>query len=50
MHVAKGEFESKVELYFENGKLKGWGVKKVKGRAVLPDKDLKEAIRFVKKY
>ncbi len=39
-----------MELYFENGKLKGWGVKKVKGRADLPEKDLKGAMRFVKKY
>ena len=50
VHLAKGEFESKVELYIENGKLKGWGVKKVKGRADLPEKDLKGAMRFVKKY
>ena len=50
VHVAKREFESKIELFFENGKLINWEVKSVKGREGLPEKDLKEAIRFIKKY
>ena len=50
VHVAKGECENKFELFFENGKLLNWEVKKVKGRLPLPEKDLKEAIKFIKKY
>ncbi len=50
VHVAKGECESKIELFFENGKLINWEVEKVKGRKPLPEKDLKEAVRFAKKY
>ena len=50
VHVAKGECESKVELFFEDGKLVDWAVKKVKGRMPLTDKDLKETVKFVRKY
>ncbi|MEO5947334.1 MAG: DUF4160 domain-containing protein [Chitinophagaceae bacterium] len=50
VHVAKGECESKVELYFQDGKLVNWTVKKVKGRTPLNDSDLKETLKFVKKY
>ena len=50
VHVAKGEYESKIELFFENGRLINWAVRKVKARNPLPDKDVNEAVRFIKKY
>ena len=50
VHVAKGESESKVELFFSNGKLEKWEIKPVKGRKGLQPKDMKETIRFIKKY
>jgi antitoxin component YwqK of YwqJK toxin-antitoxin module len=50
VHVAKDENESKIELFFEGGKLADWNVLSVKGRKPLSQKDLKEAIRFAKKY
>ena len=50
VHVAKGEYESKVQLFFEDGKLVDWEVKIVKGRKRLSGKDLKETIRFIKSY
>ena len=50
VHVSIAEFESKFELEYENGKLKEVGVKKVKGKKPLEQKDEKEAVRFIKKY
>jgi hypothetical protein len=50
VHVSLAEFESKIELEYENGKLKDVKVLEVRGRATLPVKELKEAIKFVKKY
>jgi hypothetical protein len=50
VHVSKAEAESKLELIFESGKLKEIRVAAVRGRASLPAKDFKEAVRFVKRY
>jgi len=50
VHVSFGEFETKIELEYEDGKLKELNVLAVNGRKPLPAKDLREAIRFVKKY
>lgn len=50
VHVSSGGLESKLELIFENGKLKEVRSVTVKGKQPLTDKDVKEAIRFVKKY
>jgi hypothetical protein len=36
-------------LFFENGKLLDWAIQKVKGRAPLPEKDVKEAVKFIKR-
>lgn len=47
VHARHGEYESKLELIYENGKLVGIKVKKSKGK-MLPDKILKDAISFVK--
>lgn len=50
VHVSMAEFESKIELDYINGKLKKVSVAPIKGRQPLPAKELKEAVRFVKKY
>ena len=50
VHVAKAERESKIELGFINGKLIGLQVKKVKGRKPLDENELKDALKFIKKY
>lgn len=50
VHISKADCENKIELFFENGKLKGWKIKKVKARKQLSDNDLKDAIKFVNKY
>jgi Domain of unknown function (DUF4160) len=50
VHVAKAEEECKVELFFENGKLASWEIKKVKGRKMLGEAEQKEAVKFIKKY
>lgn len=50
VHISLENFESKIELEYENGKLKHLKVSEVKGRKPLPEKNLKEAMRFVKKY
>ncbi len=50
VHVAKAERESKIELVFENGKLIGLEVRKVKGRKPLDENELKDALKFIKKY
>jgi len=50
VHVSKAEFESKIELIFENGKLKDCIAKEVNGRPPLPGKELKEALKFVQAF
>lgn len=50
VHVSYAEYESKLELHFENGKLKEIRVVKVKGRLQLPVKNMKESVKFVRKY
>jgi hypothetical protein len=50
VHVAKAECENKIELFFENGKLMKWKIKKVRGRKDLKKTDLEEAIKFIRKY
>ena len=50
VHVSFAEYESKLELDFENGKLKEIRIKNVKGRLPLPFKEMKDAIKFVRKY
>jgi Domain of unknown function (DUF4160) len=50
VHVSFAEYESKIELEYENGILKGVTVLEIKGRDPLPAGELKEAIKFVKKY
>lgn len=50
VHVSFEKFESKIEIEFENGKLKELYVSEVKGRRPLPDKNLRIAIRFIKRY
>ena len=49
VHVSLAEYESKIELEYINGNLKV-KVIKMEGRLPLPNKELKEAIKFVKKY
>ncbi len=50
VHISIGEFESKIELIYENGLLKELVVQSVKGRNPLSESDLKLAMKFVKKY
>jgi hypothetical protein len=50
VHVSLDNFESKIELEYENGKLRSIHVLQVKGRQPLPNKRLKEAIKFVKQF
>lgn len=50
VHVSLAEFESKIELTYENGTLSGINILDVKGRQPLPAKELTEAVKFVKKY
>ena len=50
VHVAFGEFESKIELLYESGKLKEIKVSPVKGRKPLPSNEIKKATKFVKTY
>jgi hypothetical protein len=50
VHVSFVDFESKIELEYDNGLLKGVKVLGIKGRDPLPPGELKEAIKFVKKY
>lgn len=50
VHAQHGEYESKVELIYEDGKLIEVDFKKVKGKKPLPIKEQKEVNRFVKKY
>ena len=50
VHISFAEFESKIELVYENGTLKEVKTIKIKGRQPLPAGELKEAVKFVKKY
>jgi hypothetical protein len=50
VHVSFAEFESKIELEYENGVLKKANVREIKGRLPLPEGELKSALKFVKKY
>ncbi|MBO9571382.1 MAG: DUF4160 domain-containing protein [Chitinophagaceae bacterium] len=50
VHVSFAEFESKLELEYENGTIKEVKIQKVKGRKPLPEKELKDAVKFVRKY
>src|ERR1700733_361170 len=50
VHVSFGDLESKIELEYENGILKGVAVVKIKGRRSLPASELKDAVKFVRKY
>ena len=50
VHVSLAEFESKIELTYENGTLSGINILDVKGRQSLPAKELAVAVKFVKKY
>jgi hypothetical protein len=50
VHVSKGGCENKIELFFENGKLINWKIRKIKARKHLGESDLKDAIKFIKKY
>ncbi len=50
VHVSIAEFESKMELEYKNGTLNKINVKEIKGRLPLPGNELKEALKFVKKY
>ena len=50
VHVSFAEFESKIELEYQNGVLKGVTVLEIKGRNPLTHGELKEAIKFVRKY
>ena len=50
VHAQYQEFESRLELIYENGKLKEIRVRKVKGRNPLPLNKLRDAKRFTEKY
>lgn len=50
IHVSFGEYESKIELHYENGKLTNLTLLNVKARKSLPQKDLSNAVKFVKQY
>lgn len=50
VHVSKAELESKLELEFKNGKLSGIKLIKVKGRKPLPEREIKQAIKFVNQF
>jgi hypothetical protein len=50
VHVTKAERESKIELIFEDEELKDLLISKVKRREPLRQDELKEALKFVKKY
>lgn len=50
VHVSYAEYESKFELEFENGRLKEVRLSNIKGRLPLPPKNVKEAVKFVRRY
>ena len=50
VHVSLAEYESKIELVYENGELKELVISDIKGREPLPSKELKKAKDFIKAY
>lgn len=50
VHISYAEYESKIEIEYENGKLKTLKATEVKARKPVSDKHLKEAIKFVEEY
>lgn len=50
VYVSFAEFESKLELDYDNGSLKGINLLETEGRVPLPPGELREAVKFVKKY
>lgn len=50
MFVSYGEHEDKIELDFSNGEFKNLLVRNVKGKKPLPEKQLKDALKFVEVY
>jgi hypothetical protein len=50
VHITENGLESKIELEYENGKLKNVVVKKVQGKKRLDVKKETDAVKFVKKY
>ena len=50
VHGQQGEFESKAEIYIENGVIQEIKIKTVKGRKPLKGKDLKNLQDFLEVY
>lgn len=50
VHVSIGEFESKIILEYDDGKLKNLNILEVKARKPLTHKNLKTALKFIKIY
>ncbi len=50
VHVSLAEYESKVELIYENGKLKELTIRTIPGRKPLTLKEMRKARAFVKAY
>ena len=50
VHVSFAEFESKIELEYDSGVLKGVKVLEIKGRNALPSSELKEAVYWPPKW
>jgi hypothetical protein len=50
VHIQYGEFQSKIDLLFEDGKLKAIIYKTVKGYRPIPAQKQNEVNRFVRKY
>lgn len=50
VHVQHGEFQSKIDLIYENGKLKHIIYRTVKGYKPLPSSGEKEINKFLRKY
>lgn len=46
VHARSGDFESKLEYVYDNGKLVDIAIKSVKGKKKLPENLLKDAIKF----
>ena len=50
VHVKYGEYETKLEFIYINGKLVDIKIKKIKGKESLPEAKIGDAIFFAKKY
>ncbi|NCO32226.1 DUF4160 domain-containing protein [bacterium] len=50
VHIVYNEYESKIELIYEKGKLCNIVIKKVKGKKPIPKYKHSELRKFVKKY